>query len=569
MTASTSASSASAASPVVTFADVLRAVEAAPDLTDGVRSNMRAAVTRCSGLVGHQGLQAVVSVQLIAFKLEKLTPAKLGFTNAGSLAALMSNLRRALRLAGVTVMPGRHQTPLVPPWTDPAERARAYEDGFLWVAMSRLINYLSSRGVDPDAVNGQVFAGFAEDVRSTCLGSKADKVIRNTARAWERAQREIPFWPPGRLEHVRRKPDVPLLPWSAFPASFEADARKFVNRGDDWLSADDLHADSMKGPLRPATRSNYLEGLRRVASTLVASGVPATEICSLAELVQPERVRNVLKQVSDRTNRKKGGHVMFLALLLYLVARDQAGADSVTVSVLKGFFKKTKPDSTGMSDRTLERYTQFDASAHLDRLIRMPRQVMAEADKTDPPDGSSAKLARLALYLALLWETCARSGNIVGLDLNTHLVSSGSGKGQRTFVVIPAQEVKNGQEIRVALSPTTAAMLRHYADRYRPLHCAMPSGWLFPRQDGTPWTTTQACTDLKDIVARRIGVDVTPHLLRSLAGKVYLDARPGAIATVQQLLGHKRLDTTLRFYARLDPQKARADYQLLLEARMR
>ena len=101
------------------------------------------------------------------------------------------------------------------------------------------------------------------------------------------------------------------------------------------------------------------------------------------------------------------------------------------------------------------------------------------------------------------------------------------------------------------------------------LHCTTPSGWLFPRQDGTHWTTTQACTDLKDIVARRIGVDVTPHLMRSLAGKVYLDARPGAVATVQQLLGHKRLDTTLRFYARLDSQKARADYQLLLEARTR
>jgi integrase len=208
---------------------------------------------------------------------------------------------------------------------------------------------------------------------------------------------------------------------------------------------------------------------------------------------------------------------------------------------------------------------QFEDPAVLDRLVRRPRQLMAQADKIAVPDISSAKRARLALYLALLSETCARLGNIVSLDLETHILSSGSGKNHHTFVVIPAHEVKNGQEIRAELSPTTAAMLSHYVDRYRPLHCAQNVQWLFPRQDGTHWTTTQACTDVKDIVARILGVDVTPHLMRSLAGKIILDAHPGA----QQLLGHKRMDTTLRFYARLDPQKARSDYQQLLEGRRR
>jgi integrase len=220
-----------------------------------------------------------------------------------------------------------------------------------------------------------------------------------------------------------------------------------------------------------------------------------------------------------------------------------------------------------MSDRTLERYTQFEDPKILDRLIGLPRRLMANADKVLAPDISSAKLARLALYLALLSETCARSGNIVGLNLETHIISSGTGKNHRTFVVIPAHEVKNGQEIRAQLTPMTAAMLRHYVDRYRPLHCAKPSPWLFARSDGSHWPTTQACTDVKDIVARYLGVDLTPHLMRSLAGKIVLDAHPGAIATVQQLLGHKRLDTTLRFYARLDPQKARAEYQKILTAR--
>ena len=159
--------------------------------------------------------------------------------------------------------------------------------------------------------------------------------------------------------------------------------------------------------------------------------------------------------------------------------------------------------------------------------------------------------------------------SIVGLNLNEHIVSSGSGRGGRTFAVISAHEVKNSEEIRAELSPETAAMLRHYVQRYRPLHHAQPSPWLFPRQDGTHWDTTQACTDLKDIVARRLGVDLTAHLVRSLGAMIILDAHPDALATVQQLLGHKRMDTTIRFYIRLRPQKARALYQRLLEGRKR
>ncbi len=337
----------------------------------------------------------------------------------------------------------------------------------------------------------------------------------------------------------------------------------------DWLSVEDMLADCQKRPLRPATKSNYLDGLRRVASTLVALGTSPTYIRSLADLVPPEQVRAVLRHVSERTRRTRGGHVMFLALLLFLVARDHVGATGRALTQLETFFKKTRPETVGMSDRTLERYTQFDDPAILDQLIRLPRRLMAQADKLAVPNIFSAKRARLALYLALLIETCARSGNIVGLNLETHIMSSGSGRAQRTFVVIPAHEVKNGQEIRALLSPMTADMLRHYRDGYRPLHCAKPSALLFARRNGTHWSTTQACTDVKDVVRRSLGVEVTPHLMRALGGRIILDAHPGAIGTVQQLLGHKRLDTTVRFYARLDSQKARSDYQQLLDARAR
>src|ERR1019366_7239181 len=187
--------------PSITFADVLRAVATAEGLTDGVRSNLRCAVERCAVLCSQQGVHAVLSVQAIAKILRKLTPAKLGFANPNSFAAFQSNLRRALRLAGVTVMPGRHQVPLTGDWAALKERASACAP-FLWPAMSRFVHYLSARGIGPDRAGEEVFARFGIDLLTTCLGSKADKVVRNTARAWKQAQAEIPGWPHGTCQRL-------------------------------------------------------------------------------------------------------------------------------------------------------------------------------------------------------------------------------------------------------------------------------------------------------------------------------------------------------------------------------
>lgn len=172
--------------PQITFAEVLRAVDAAEGLTDGVRSNLHSAVERCAILCSNAGLHATVSVQSIAKMLEKQTAAKLGWKSASSLSAFQSNLRRALRIAGITVMPGRHQNPLEGDWVSLKERA-ILVDKYLWAALSRFVHYLSNRRIEHQQVDADAFARFEADVRQTCLKSKADQVLRNTARAWERA----------------------------------------------------------------------------------------------------------------------------------------------------------------------------------------------------------------------------------------------------------------------------------------------------------------------------------------------------------------------------------------------
>src|SRR5690606_6796053 len=69
----------------------------------------------------------------------------------------------------------------------------------------------------------------------------------------------------------------------------------------------------------------------RLASALVASGTPLTDVASLAVLVQPDNAKAALRYLLDRRGGKTGSDLSSLARLLQTIARhwvrDSAVAD--------------------------------------------------------------------------------------------------------------------------------------------------------------------------------------------------------------------------------------------------
>ena len=59
---------------------------------------------------------------------------------------------------------------------------------------------------------------------------------------------------------------------------------------------------------------------------------------------------------------------------------------------------------------------------------------------------------------------------------------------------------------------------------------------------------------------------MTSHQFRHLAAKLYLDRVPGDYATLQRLLGHSSLKTTMNFYSELRTEQAGVAYAEMLEA---
>ena len=155
------------------------------------------------------------------------------------------------------------------------------------------------------------------------------------------------------------------------PASLEEDARLYVARGRaDWLAED------AGMPLKPRTQQNYLDGLRRIASILVASGAAPAELKTLAA-----NSETVIRRVCERTKRRIGGHVEQLALLLFIIARDHVGMNGKSVERMESLWRKTHPKEQKMSDRTLVRFRQFENGDRLDALAQLPEELMKLADK--------------------------------------------------------------------------------------------------------------------------------------------------------------------------------------------
>ena len=62
------------------------------------------------------------------------------------------------------------------------------------------------------------------------------------------------------------------------------------------------------------------------------------------------------------------------------------------------------------------------------------------------------------------------------------------------------------------------------------------------------------------------GLDFTPHAFRHLAAYKILEHDPTAYPLVQRVLGHKSLETTVRFYCGLEVPQALAHFQALVLA---
>ncbi len=142
----------------------------------------------------------------------------------------------------------------------------------------------------------------------------------------------------------------------------------------------------------------------------------------------------------------------------------------------------------------------------------------------------------------LLWQGGMRVGEVEGLKFNDVFISTGN-KNKRLFV----RDGKWRKGRVVYLTDAAYDSLKSYL-KYRKFENAC-DGFVFTR-NGTRLPKGYICKSLKD-VGKRLNIQVVPHQLRHTLATQLLNAGC-KITSIQKLLGHRSLNTTMIYARTLD-----------------
>jgi integrase len=474
----------------------------------------------------------------------------------------LSLLRRAMTLAGCQVMAGRRNHPLSPAWQALTAQLPRYERAQL----SRLTGYLSARGIGPEAITAAIFDDYREALEQDSLLTNPRDRYQRAVVAWTRARATVSGWSqveapalPGREAYVR--------PLSNFLASFQEDAQRWLDR----LADPGLSEDSPLKPVRPATLEKWAFAIRQMASALVLQGISITALRSLADLLRDGRDERIVtfffKRGDGRCHQAHGVVARLTALARYhpaFAAKEGQDTDRTRETLLLRLRRmgcKVAPETRGMTAKNRQALKPFEDEHRRRQLVNLPARIFDELPRRGRPSYGLAVRLQTALAVAILLSVPMRARNLARLAFGDNLLL----RDGTWWVEIPGEEVKNGQAIEMPLAARTGRLLEVYREQVLPVLTRATSRWVFPGQDGAHKAEITQAQQIKSLMTRELGCPLSPHQFRHLVGYLYLLRHPSGHEVVRIMLGHRSIDTTIRFYAGMEGLAAARQYDAMLQ----
>ena len=530
----------------LSIATLITRIVADSNLTDVRRRNVASSIRRFCEALDCSPEQVPAAFEYFRDRLSRFHPLSAGITKK-RWATIKSDVAFALRRAGTVTTALRPRAPLAPEWL--TVKGRLPSNVFDW-GLSRLARFCGAQGIGPEHVDDRVIQAFYQAMRLETFNTNPNKRHRDVCVAWNKAAELL-----GDLG--LRKVTLPCyqetytLPWSALPSRLREEA-------DAWLlsmsqEADLLSEEGPIKPLRPSSIKSYRYTLRQLIAGLVHKGRPLGSIDSLAVLVEPQAAEVALRFHIDRNGGKTSTMISRLAHVLVLVAETAAHSEAADIERLKRFRRQLSDRSYGMRARPKNALRPFTDTANIEKILILPQRIHDRLRRKQWLTLADARLMQVALALELLLMRPIRCKNLVDLRLDRHVIPS----GRHTFIVIPADEVKNDLELDYAIPPESSRLLDFYIKRLLPLFGPNPERWLFPggRPDGSRSPERFSALFIETI-KRETGLYLYPHLTRHFGAALYLRQNPGAFEVVRRVLGHKSLATTTRSYASFDDEAA-------------
>src|SRR5262245_14218046 len=338
------------------------------------RRDMKSAVKRVCDVAGCTPRTLPLEVAGLRKAFRKAYPAAHDITPK-TWANLLSRFRAALRLAGV----------IDPAWQGSAKQHTAWAplvqaiagDKRLSCGLAPIFNWCASQAIPPEEVNDAVVQRFHRWLEDRTLCLKPRDVVRRVPHLWNEVSENIEFWPKTKLTTLSSKTPPKRLQWCDLSESFRRDAEAYLAlRAKPDLF--DERPNAPKGPLAASTLHQQSEHLRLAASVLSESSVPVEDVKALADLVQPERFKAVLRYYHDQASRQPNAFVVCLAQTLIQVAQYHAGVTAEEVAQLKRIASKLPPVPADLTPKNKALALQFESDRIRAKLLFLAEELMAE-----------------------------------------------------------------------------------------------------------------------------------------------------------------------------------------------
>jgi integrase len=219
----------------------------------------------------------------------------------------------------------------------------------------------------------------------------------------------------------------------------------------------------------------------------------------------------------------------------------------------------------GMTAKNRDRLRPFDDPNTVAAFLDLPHWIRREIESGRQNPKRKAILAQMAAAIAILQVAPIRIKNLAELDLHRHLIE----RGKRLYLIVAESEVKNREPIEFELPVETVDVVAWYVREHRSVLLVEPTDALFPRKSGGPKSPAAFGTQISSTMFRHTGLKINPHLFRHIAGKLFLDARPGQYEVVRRVLGHRSIDTTTRIYTGAETRAAGQHFAAVIAERRR
>jgi len=428
-----------------------------------------------------------------------------------------------------------------------------------------LIRHCSARGINPSSVDDEVFDYYWRYRTGTTGLASNNTARRFMIRAWNTCAVAMGGGCLRPLAEPALKVAEPT--WEKFPEGLRRDLDEYFGglaKPHRTLSGKRIQPCS---PTTIATRRAELVAMARMAVRL---GVPVESLNSLGALLHPDVVERVIDAYWQKNGEEPKTGTIDLGKKVLRMARETGCLDQAALDRLDEISAALEPHRReGLTPKNLQLIRQVLTDGVWGEVVSLPNVLMHQARSEDHAPIKAAVSAQLAVAVAILTFAPVRLCNLASIELGQNLIKPG-GLNTPYWLVFPHYDVKNRVDLNFKFDQPLTDLIDEYVHEFRPaLLRGTNAYWLFPGEGGQAKNKLLFSKQITERIQKAVGLRITPHQFRHAAAAIYIKHHPGDYETVRRVLGHRDIQTTIRFYCGLETMQATEEFGKLIRKQIK